>query len=262
MMNLISADGQVIFMTRHGGGGSLTLNLTAPVVRVEDDETGDSATFTLAAEPPEADYAETRLYRYNESSGSFSILDAVFAPAEVQKQVSGLANMKRYAWLPVAFDIEGNYIPAGVLTLQVTDGSLGLVEQVKLSLLQVLRDDPTLAAYHPQWAATSEELCHVFNGSVPGGRSAGRAPFIEVETGRATGVSPFVMTAEFKLELVTTRQLDAFSDDVSAAILAPENRWLDSDHVMDVRVNTGSPERGFPLKRLEMVVEVDLAVKA
>jgi|GEM_PF-2573747 len=261
-MNLISADGQVIFMTIHGSGGGLALGLTAPVVRVDDDETGDSVTFTMIAKPPEADYAETRLYRYNEAAGSFSILDAVFQPEDSQKVVDGLTNMQLYAWLPAAFDIEGNYIPAGVLTMRVTDGSLGLVEEAKMSLIQVLREDPTLAAYHPQWGESAENKCHVFDGAVPGGRSTGRAPFIEVETDKVDVRSPFHMTAHYKLGLVTTGGLDAFADDVEGTILAPENRSLDLHNVMGLGLRRGRPERGHPLKRQEIMVEVDLATKA
>jgi hypothetical protein len=262
MMNLISADGQVIFMTVHGGGGRLTLDLTAPLLRVADDQTGTSVTFTMLAEPPEESYAETRLYRYDEPGRSFSILDAVFAPSEQEKVVGDLENMKRYAWLPAAFDVEGNYIPAAVLTARVTDGSLGLIEQVKMGLVQVLRQDPVLAAYHPQWGESAEEKCHVLNGSMPGGRTSGRTPFIEVETDKVGTASPFFMTVSYRLTLVTTAGLDAFADDVSGAILAAENRSLNSQHVLDVRLKLGQPERTFPLKRTEMTLEVDLAAKA
>ena len=262
MMNVISADGQVLFMTVHGGGGGLALDLTAPVVRVTDDETGESVTFTMIAEPPEADYAETRLYRYDESAGSFSILDAVFEPSDYQKVVDGLENMQRYAWLPAAFDTEGNYIPAGVLTMRVTDGSLGLVQLARKNIVQVLREDPTLAAYHPQWGDDADDKCHVFDGPSRGRRSTGRAPFIEVETDTVDVESPFLMVVGYRLRLVTTGGLDGFADDVSAAVLAPENRSLGLHNVMGVSIKSARPERGLPLARMEMIVEVGLATKA
>ena len=261
-MNLITPDAKLIFMTAHGGGGELSLELTAPVVLAADDKAGGSVTFTMLAQPPQPQYAETRLYRYDAASRSFCVLDATLRPGDNVKTVSGLQNLKRYAWLPVALDIEGKYIPAAVLSVLVTDGSLGVVESVKRSIVQVLRDDPGLAAYHPQWGDSDETRGHVLDGAVAGGRNAGRTPFIEVETKSVSHASPFVIKAAYQLNLAATQRLDELADDVLDALSAQENRWLQSKYVMNIAVTCGTPERGFPIKRLAIVVETELAARA
>jgi len=259
-MNLITSNAQIIFLTAHGGG--LSLYLAAPLVQIADARTGDSVTATMQGEPPQANYACTHLYRYDPATRSFSVLDAIFLPGERQKTLAGLQNLTRYAWLPVAYDTEGKYVPAAVVSALVTDGSLGVVESVKAGLVQLLRDDPALAAWHPQWAEPDETRAHVFDGAIPGGRSAGRAPFIEVETKAVTHGTPFVLHASYQLNLMATHNLDSLADDVLAALTAEDNRWLRSKHVISTAIRCETPDRGFPAKRMAIIVEAQLALKA
>jgi len=259
-MNLISLSGQVVFLGPHGGGGRLVQDLTAPVVRAEDAETGDSVRFRLVGEPQEADYAETRLYRYDASSRSFSVLDAVFAPGETEKTVSGLGLMERYSWLPAAFDVEGNYVPGGVVGALVTDGSAGLVERVRLNLVRILREDAVLAGYHPQWGSASAERCHVMDGALQGGATSGRAPFVEVET-VSVKAERHVVHAVYRVGVVTAGELERLCEDVRCAVMASGDPMLGSEHVMEVRARTGAIERGYPLKRAEVLVEAEIAVR-
>jgi len=259
-MNIITGNAQIIFLTSHGGG--LSLDLTAPLIRIADDQTGDSVTATMQSEPPQSNYACTRLYRYDPAVRSFSVLDATFLPSEQQKPIGGLSNLARYAWLPVAFDTENKYCPAAVVSALVTDGSAGVVQTVRASLVELLRDDPALAARHPQWAEPDESRAHVFDGAVPGGRSAGRAPFIEVETKAVTHGNPFVLHASYQLTLVATQGLDSLADDVLAALTSQANRWLRSKHVISTAIRCETPDRGFPAKRMTIVVEAELALKA
>jgi len=259
-MNLITSNAQIIFLTSHGGG--LSLDLTAPLVHVADAQTGGSVTVTMQSEPPQPNYAGTHLYRYDPTARSFSVLDAIFLPGEQQKTLSGLSNLARYAWLPVAFDNESKYIPAAVVSALVTDGSPGVVQSVRASLVQLLREDPALAAWHPQWSEPEESRAHVFDGAVPGGRSAGRAPFIEVETKAVTHGNAFVLHASYQLTLVATHDLDSLADDVLAALTAEANRWLRSKHVISTAIRCETPERGFPAKRMTIIVDAELALKA
>jgi len=259
-MNIISGDAQAVYLFARRSG-ELTLELTPPVMRVSDDAVGDSVTLTMVAEPPEDDYDETRVYRYDETTRSFSILDAVFARGEVSHQVAGLANTRRYAWLPAAFDQAGDYIPAAVLTARVTDGSPGAVRVLKDALVQLLRNDAVLKAYHPDWQLADPQRCRVFDNMAPAGRSTGRAPYIEVETDEATRRGAFLITVRFKVRLVTTGDLDLMIDDTAAALTAAETRNLNERNVLDVRVALNHSEHGFPLKQAEMAVEVDAALK-
>jgi len=259
-MNIISGDAQAVQLFARRGG-ELTLELTAPVMRVSDDATGESVTLTMVAEPPEDDYDETRVYRYDETTRSFSILDAVFAPGETSHQVTGLSNTRRYAWLPAAFDKAGDYIPASVLTARVADGSPGVVRVLKDALVALLREDPALRAYHPDWPLADPQRCRVFNNIAPSGRSTGRAPYIEVETDEATRRGAFLITVRFRVRLVTTGDLDVMIDDTAAALTAAETRNLNERNVIDVRVAMKHSDHGFPLKQAEMAVEVDAALK-
>jgi len=259
MMNVIGFSSQVLFMSSHGGGGSLVLSLTAPVVRVADGGTGGSAVFRMVGEPPEAAYSETRLYRFDEVAGSFSVLDAVFERGEVEKVVEGLTPFRRYGWLPVAFDVEGNYVPAGVVSAVVTDGSPGLVEGLRLELVSLLREDSVLAGYHGQWAAAAADRCHVVDraregGGVPGGR----APFVEVETVSVEGDAS-VVRAVFRLRAVAASGLERLCEDVRLAVLRSGLFGLGC--VLRGKVRVGGLERGSPLARGDVFVEVEMAVK-
>jgi len=259
MMNVIALGGRVLFLSVHGGGGVLRVDLSAPVLRGRDVGDGCSVRFEMVEEPGEVDYAETRLYRFDGVRGNFSILDGVFGRGERELVVGGLECLRRYAWLPAAFDVEGNFVPGGVVGVRVTDGSVGLVEGVRGLLVEVLREDAGLRGYHAEWGAEDEGRCHVFDGVLPGGRSVGRAPYLEVGTREVVSRSPFVVRAVYEVRVGATDGLERLADDVGGALTVGENRWLRSEHVMGVGVRCGEAEGGFPLRRMTVLVEVEMA---
>jgi len=260
MMNAISAGGQILFLSVHGGGGVLTAGLSAPLVRGTDVADGGSVRFRMVEEPGESDYARTRLFRFDAQSGRFGILDATFERGETEK-VAGGVGCGRFCWLPVAYDVEGNFAPGRVVSVELTDGSVGLVERVRAALVAALREDGGLQAFHAEWRETDERRCHVFQGFVQSGRSVGRAPFVEVDTKSVSRRSPFVVSAVFEVRVWATDGPDRLAECVAAAVLSSENRWLNSEHVLGVGVRSGEPERGLPLKRQTLWVDVEMATR-
>ena len=258
MMNLMRGGG-LVWMGVHGGGGVLSMELSAPVVCGRDGGTGDSAVFRMVDEPGEEAYEETRLYRYDGASRCFRVLDGVFGLGVGEVTVEGLG-AGRQVWLPVAFDVEGNYAPGAVVGVLVTDGSAGLVERVMAELVAALRSDAGLRALHAEWGETEEGRCHVFSGSRDA-RMQGRLPCVAVEVEGAERRSVSVVRARFVLRLATAGGMEGFAEGVSAAVMAPENGWVRSGDVLDVRLRWGEAERAGVLRRLSMVVEADLAAR-
>jgi hypothetical protein len=151
----------------------------APVLTVEDDETGDSVTAAVDGDAG----ATNKVYYRALGDAAWTLGGSRSGDGEVA--ISGLAGLARYQFVALSESGAARSLPSNVVSVLVTDGAASPEAQLQAAVADLLRTDSGLAGYAPDWPG------HVY-AAPPDRHMLGRMPAVEVgrvELLRAEGTS-------------------------------------------------------------------------
>jgi hypothetical protein len=241
---------------------------------VVNDLTGNSITATVAPDAANPDDPVHVLYR--PSGGDYASAGSVSGSSGGSVQITGLANNTWYAVTAQAFaaaDSNVRSLPAQEVWAMCHDGT-NLLASAHEAVVAALRASANLRAYAADgnWVK-ADSRGHVLNRILDGwvgGRSPGRAPYIEVDIGEAAvprrprGHRGAWATGAIRIR-VTARERDAIHDlvrDVVLCLQSDTNRCLgDGAHVVDFEPSIGAVAYAHPVHQCEITLRVRMLVE-
>ncbi|HUU32445.1 MAG TPA: hypothetical protein VMW48_00210 [Vicinamibacterales bacterium] len=249
--------------------GTATLALSAPTLSgVVNDSTGSSVTATVA--PASGQSAHPIRILYHQYGGA--VADGGSRTGAGTVQLTGLTENAAYfiqAAHERSTDANQRSYPSDGIWVVCHDGTT-LGQSVVAGIIAALRGSANLAALAPNWAKTDRRK-HVFwplENAWTGGRSPGRAPFVEVEwvtdefPGRASGVQSSIdLSARVLIRCTASRggDIDALVSAVRLCLQTDANRYLGMpSNMIGFRPAVAEAEESLLVKRRLLTLELSM----